>query len=139
MRLYTLNGKTPIYKNVSKFLVDWDGSCRSKFQKSIKDFFCEYWSSHIVYEEFPVYGTRLKVDLLNATTKIAVEVNGEQHVKYNPFFHGKSRANFLKSIKRDIDKRKWLEKNGFILIEIYPEDLPSINKDFIEKNFNIKL
>ena len=39
MRLYTLNGKTPIYKNVSKFLVDWDGSCRSKFQKSIKDFY----------------------------------------------------------------------------------------------------
>jgi hypothetical protein len=81
----------------------------------------------------------MKVDILNATTKIAGEVNGEQHVKYNPFFHGKSRANFLKSIKRDVDKKRWLDRNGFILIEIYPEDVPFMSKEFIEKNFDITL
>jgi hypothetical protein len=139
MRLHTLNGKTPIYKNVNKYLVNWEAGCRSKFQKNIKDFFSKYWLNHVVYEEFPVYGTRMKVDILNATTKIAVEVNGEQHVKYNPFFHGKSRANFLKSIKRDVDKKRWLDRNGFILIEIYPEDVPFMSKEFIEKNFDITL
>ena len=33
MRLYTLNGKTPIYKNVNKFLIDWESDSRSKLQK----------------------------------------------------------------------------------------------------------
>ena len=139
MRLYTLNGKTPIYKNVSKFLVDWDGSCRSKFQKSIKDFFYEYWSSHIVYEEFPVYGTRMKVDLVNMTKRIAVESHGAQHESFNKFFHNNSRANYLRSITRDHDKVVWLENNDFKVLEIFEEDLPSLSKRYILEKFEVSI
>lgn len=92
----------------------------------------------MVYEEFPVYGTRMKVDILNATKKIAVEVNGRQHSNFNAFFHNNSRAKYLASIKRDVQKREWLEKNSFTLIEIEEHEVPLLSEEFIVKN-EIKL
>jgi len=139
MRLYTLNGKTPIYKNVNKYLINWESKSRSKLQKKVKDFLFTVWSNSVVYEEFPVYGTKMKVDFLNATSKLAIEVNGDQHLKFNKFFHSNSRTQFLKSIKRDLNKAKWLEKNNFTLIEIYKEDVDLLSKEYIEINFNIKI
>ena len=76
----------------------------------------------------------MKVDILNATKKIAVEVNGRQHSSFNPFFHNNSRANYLASIKRDVQKREWLEKNGFTLIEIEENEIDQLSEDFIVKN-----
>ena len=139
MRLYTLNCKTPNYKNVNKFLIDCESDSRSKLQKKVKSFLYTVWKTNIVYEEFPVYGTRMKVDFLNATTKTAVEVNGDQHIKFNKFFHNNSRAQFLKSIKRDLNKSKWLENNGFTLIELYTKDVNLLSEEYIKKNFDIKL
>ena len=75
----------------------------------------------------------MKVDMINATKKIAVEVNGEQHSSFNKFFHNNSRANYLKSIKRDWRKTEWLEKNDFTIIEIYPKDLKKLSPEYIEK------
>tara|TARA_Y100000593_G_C4160372_1_gene261720 strand:- start:144 stop:560 length:417 start_codon:yes stop_codon:yes gene_type:complete len=138
MRLYNANGKLQ-NKSVSKYIIDWDKKSRSKLQKQVKDFFKTYWFGHIVYEEFPVYGTRLKVDILNATVKVAVEVNGPQHSSFNKFFHGNSRAKYLMSIKRDHQKAEWLAKNGYKLIEIEESDLQNLSKDFIEKTFKIKI
>lgn len=138
MRLLNINGK-PQNRSVSKYLIDWDKKSRSKLQKRVKDFFKTYWVAHIVYEEFPVYGTRLKVDIFNATIKVAVEVNGPQHSSFNKFFHGNSRAKYLSSIKRDHQKAEWLEKNGYKLIEIEESDMENLSKDFVEKTFKIKI
>ena len=92
-----------------------------------------------MYEEFPVYGTRLKVDILNATIKVAIEVNGPQHSSFNKFFHGNSRAKYLASIKRDWEKANWLEKNGYKLIELEESDLEDLSKKYIEDTFKIKI
>ena len=62
MRLYNIYGKL-VYKNVRSKKIDWSGKSRSKLQKSVKDFLSDYWGNHIVYEEFPVYGTRMAVDI----------------------------------------------------------------------------
>ena len=78
MRLLNSNGKF-VSRNVSRFRIDWEKKSRSKIHKKVKDFLKDYWENHVVYEEFPVYGTRLKVDFLNATKKVAIEVNGRQH------------------------------------------------------------
>jgi len=48
----------------------------------------------------------MKVDMINMTKRIAVEVQGAQHESFNKFFHGNSRANYLKSIKRDYHKKQ---------------------------------
>ena len=137
MRLYNVKGKLQS-KLVGKYLINWNKKSRSKIQFKVKQFLKPYWENHVVYEEFPVYGTRMKVDILNATKKIAVEVNGRQHSNFNSFFHNNSRAKYLASIKRDVEKREWLEKNGYTLIEIEEDEVPQLSEEFIVKN-GIKL
>lgn len=124
---------------VSKYLIDWDEKSKSQLQFKVKQFLRRYWKNHIVYEEFPVYGTRMKVDFVNATKKMAVEVHGPQHEKFHKFFHNNSRANYLASIKRDAQKADWLEENGFIFIEIYDKDIDGLSHDFINKTYGISL
>jgi len=138
MRLKNIFGKL-VYQNVSKQLIDWDGKSRSNIQFKTKQFLKPFWNSQIVYEEFPVYGTLLKVDILNATKKLAIEVNGSQHNSFNKFFHQNSREKYLKSITRDYAKLKWLELNGFTLIEIEENEVDNLSKDFFLKKFNITL
>lgn len=137
MRLFHINGKL-VYKNVKSKRIKWRGKSRSKLQKSVKDFLKLHWQSHIVFEEFPVYGTRLSVDFLNATKKIAIEVNGKQHSDYVKFFHG-SRNGYLESIKRDVKKAEWLEMNNFKLIEINEDDVEKLSLDYIEKTFKVSI
>lgn len=138
MRLLNINNKL-INKNVRKYLIDWEGKSRSNLQFKFKTFFYPYWKNHIVYEEFPVYGTMLKVDFLNATKKIAVEIQGNQHEAFNKFFHNDSRLKYLESIKRDVKKEKWLTINQFKFIELYEDDLKYISKEYIQEKFNISI
>jgi len=136
MRLLNVNG-TLVNKNVRKYLVNWQGKSRSKLQYKFKEFFYLYWKNHIVYEEFPVYGSMLKVDLLNATKKIAVEIQGDQHESFNKFFHDNSRLKYLQSIKRDVKKEKWLEINEFKFLQLYETDLKILSPQYIEEKCNI--
>lgn len=138
MKLYNAFGKV-VSKNVSQYIIDWDASSRSKIQFKTKQFLRKYWQNHIVYEEFPVFGSRLKVDILNATRKIAVEVHGPQHSSYNKFFHNDSRLNYLKSIKRDVAKENWLTLNKFILVEVYDNEVDLLNEKFFFEKYNITL
>jgi hypothetical protein len=131
VRLYNIYGK-PVSKNVSKHLINWDKKSKSKLQFRTKQILKQWWENHVVYEEFPVYGSLMRVDFLNATKKIAIEVNGRQHSEYVPFFHG-SRAEYLKSIKRDHQKAEWLCENGFELMEFEEKDI-KCEQDFLLKN-----
>lgn len=137
MRLYTTSGRL-VYKNVTQYLIDWDKKSRSKIQFKVKQFLKNFWENHIVYEEFPVYGSRLKVDILNATKKIAVEINGKQHTSFNEFFH-KDRVNYLSSLKRDHKKGEWLRANDFELLEIEENEIKNLSLDFIQKKFGINI
>ena len=136
MRLLNINGKL-VNKNVRKNLIDWDAKSRSKLQFKFKKFFYPYWKNHIVYEEFPVYGSMLKVDILNATKRIAVEIQGNQHESFNEFFHDHSRLKYLQSIKRDVKKEKWLELNEFKFLELYESDLKNLSPQYIEEKTGI--
>ena len=138
MRLYNIYGKL-VNKNVVKYKVYWDKPCRSKIQFNVKSFFKDYWSGHICYEEFPVFGSRLKVDLINFTRKIAVEVQGEQHNEFNKFFHNNSRDKYLESIQRDMKKIQWLEMNEFKVLEVTKEDLPELSRKYIFDTFGVDI
>ena len=137
MRLKNIYGKL-VYKNVKSKLIDWDGKSRSKVQRRVKKFLKDYWSKCIVYEEFPVYGSRMSVDILNATKKIAVEVQGRQHDEYNKFFH-KNKINYLYSMERDFNKKKWLEENDFQLVEILELEAANLNEKFFSEKYGIIL
>ena len=136
MRFRTLFGAVRTVKKAKNYLIDWDGQSRSKIQFQTKQFLRDYWSNHIVFEEFPVAGTKLSLDFYNANKKIAVEVQGKQHTKYVPFFHGKNKINYLNQLKRDQDKFKFCEINDIQLVEVYEED--TLNEKLFE-NFGVRL
>lgn len=138
MRLFNIYGRLQ-KKNVSKYLIKWNKKSRSKIQFKVKKFLEPFWKSNIVYEEFPVYGTRMTVDILNATKKIAVEVQGKQHSEFNKFFHGNSRLKYLEGIKRDIKKAEWLEKNGFILLEVEENEVENLSIEFFLEKYDTLL
>jgi hypothetical protein len=137
MRLYNIKGRL-VHKNVARFRIDWEGECKSKIQFRTKQFFKPYWLGCICYEEFPVYGSLMKVDLLNATYRIAVEVNGPQHSQLH-YFHNHEPIQYLASIKRDVQKTEWLEKNNFKLIEVNFDEIDKLSPEFIKEKFQISL
>jgi len=138
MRLYDVSGKLT-FKNVKAYKIEWDAKSRSIIQFKVKQYLKHYWQSHVVYEEFPVYGTRLKCDIINMTLKICVEVDGAQHESFNKFFHNNSRAAYLGSIKRDIAKEKWLDLNSFKLIRIYQNEVDHLSNEFFKSKFDLVL
>jgi len=136
MRFKTLIGSERVVKKVKNYLIDWEGKSRSKMQFETKQFLKNYWGNHIVFEEFPVAGTKLSLDFYNANKRVAVEVQGEQHTKYVPFFHGKNKVNYLNQLQRDRDKLKFCEINNISLVEIYKGDKLS---DKLFKSFGVIL
>lgn len=125
MKFKTLSGSNAELKNSKKYLIDWKGKSLSKFQFSVKEFLHPFWKTDIVFEELKLVGTRMSFDFYNANKKIAVEVQGAQHTKYVKFFHG-SRFKYLEQLKRDDKKFRFCEINDIKLIEIYPQDVVSI-------------
>tara|TARA_Y100000310_G_C20535074_1_gene740455 strand:+ start:86 stop:496 length:411 start_codon:yes stop_codon:yes gene_type:complete len=122
MNFKTLTGSTKRIPKPKKYLIKWKAKSKSKIQFRVKEFLESYWSNHIVFEEFPVAGSRLTLDFYNANKKIAIEVQGAQHLKYVPFFHGPSRAKFLQQIRRDQDKVEFCKLNNITFVEIFPDD-----------------
>lgn len=137
MRLLNIRGRLT-KKNVSRYLIRWDGSSKSQLQFRVKQFFKPYWCGHIVYEEFPVYGSLLRVDILNATLRVAIEVQGPQHSQFH-YFHGKQPLAYLDSIKKDVAKQEWLEKNDFNFVEINFDEVDKLSPQFIREQFGIVL
>ncbi len=135
MRLLNIRGKL-VSKNVLKYKIQWDEPSASKIQFATKQFLKPFWAGMVVYEEFPVYGTRLRVDILNATKRIAIEVNGRQHGDFVKFFHT-GREKWRQSIKRDCDKHEWLIKNDFQVIELETAEIPLLSVEFIEEKFGV--
>lgn len=123
----TLNGSNKRIKKPKNHLIKWESKSRSKFQFNVKQFLKKYWSTDVVFEEMPMAGSRMTFDFYNATQNVAIEVQGQQHIKYTPFFHGKAKSNFLGQIRRDSEKQKYCEINKIKLIEIYPDD--NINEE----------
>ena len=64
-----------------------------------------------------VTGYNLEIDLYNDSLKLGVEVNGDQHYKFIPFFHRNKDA-FVKQRYRDEMKKIKCQQEGITLIEI---------------------
>lgn len=126
MQFETLAGRRKTV-SVQRYLIDWNNDSLSKFQRRVKDFLHHYWKNHVVCEEFPVVGTRMRLDFYNVTRRIAIECDGEQHNQYNKHFHGGSLSVFQKQLERDDKKTEWCRINGITLARIYEEDVPNLS------------
>jgi hypothetical protein len=125
LALISLDGRTR-KKNVSRYRIKWDAPSRSILQFNVKQLLKAVWNFDVVFEEFPVYGSKMRVDFFNATRQIAIEANGPQHEKFNPFFHNNSKANFMASVTRDLQKYDWLQSNGITLVEYIEADTKDV-------------
>jgi very-short-patch-repair endonuclease len=131
MIFLSTSGRQTKLKNSTKYLIKWDKSCKSKIQERVKCLLKEHWFADIVFEEMPVIGTRLTIDFYNANKKIAIEVDGNQHYKYNKFFHNNSRQNFLSQLQRDSKKEYFCEINNIKLVRILESD--KLNTELLSK------
>ena len=131
MVFFSTSGRTTKLKNPFNYLIDWDGKCRSKFQKNVKEMLHAHWFADIVFEELPVIGTRLTIDFYNANKKIALEVDGNQHYKFNKHFHGNNRSKFLGQLQRDEKKEYFCEINNIRLVRILESD--TLNEEQLKK------
>ncbi len=118
----TLFGSTRKVKSARKYLIDWESGSKSKVQNSVKKYLKKYWLHDIVFEEFPLAGSRMTFDFYNATKNIIIEVQGKQHTKFVPFMHANSKINYLKQLKRDEDKIKFCNLNKIVLLEYFDGD-----------------
>ena len=72
----TLVGSSKRVKTPKKYLIKWSAQSRSKLQFSVKQFMKDYWDTDIVFEEFPIAGTKMSFDFYNSNKNIAIEVQG---------------------------------------------------------------
>lgn len=122
----------------SKYLIDWNRRI-SKPQDKVTDFLRQFWVTNVVLQEARIPHTLLRVDLVNVTTGVCVEVSpDEYHVHYNPFLHG-DREGFLKKIQNDEKKRNILENAGYTLVELYNEDINNLSVELFRDKFGIYL
>jgi len=133
MTFKTLIGSRRRIKRPVIYLINWEKGSRSKLQATVKVFLKVFWDGDVVFEEFPVVGTRLTLDFYNATKGIAIEVQGKQHTKYNKFFHKGNKINYLHQLKRDEEKLSFCDLNSIKLLEIHEGnmDFDSLHKEII--------
>ena len=72
----TLTGSSKRVSKAKKYLIQWNSSSRSKMQFNVKQYLKKYWSNDIVFEEFPIAGTKMTFDFYNPNKKVAIEHNG---------------------------------------------------------------
>jgi hypothetical protein len=71
-------------------------------------------------EEVTIYPRRSEVSYLDfyiPLIKTCIEVHGEQHYKFTPFYHSNMMA-FFKGQKKDRDKKEWCVLNNIKYIEL---------------------
>lgn len=122
MKFISLSGKLRPLRNLNKYIINWDKQSRSKFQTNVKNYLRQYWSQNVVFEEMPIVGTRMTLDLYNANKKIAIEVQGRQHQTFVKHFHG-NLLNFKYQLDRDNNKEAFCAKNGITLVTIFDKDV----------------
>jgi hypothetical protein len=136
MRVRDLEGKESVWSLTGRTVTTAnDRSIRSDLHINARTLLKETFPTLTILEEVPIYlhGRRsiAYLDFYLPLRKIAIEVQGEQHFKYVPFFHGNMNG-FIESRRRDTEKYYWCEINGITLIPfIYSESLDEWKAKFI--------
>lgn len=138
MKLTKLHGDQLVNYNLKSYLIDWKRKV-SNPQFKAKCFLKKYWEMDVCCEELRILGSLLRIDLINFTKKIAIEISPRAlHVNYNKFMH-QNRGGYLKKLQSDAKKMVWAERNGFLFIELYDEDLQNLSVQYMKEKFDLDL
>ena len=122
MKVLGLNNKE-YNLDLKKYIVRAnDTTKKSKYHLLARKLIKETFNGYTILEEVKLPGSRdpskksaLFLDFLVPGVMMAIEVHGQQHYEYSPFFH-KTKAGYLKARARDEDKKEWCELNNINLI-----------------------
>lgn len=87
---------------------------RSSLHLAARKLISSHFPTLQLLEEVPIHLRKseiLYLDFYMPLKKLCIEVHGEQHFKFVPFYHS-TILNFLKAQKRDREKKEWCEING---------------------------
>jgi hypothetical protein len=125
-REYTFPQKTKADKNKSQWHI--------KAVELVKEMF----PNQTVMEEVELPGTKdkgllrnLYADIFLPNLRLLVEVHGEQHYSYIPFFHN-TEMDFWKQKKKDGHKKNWCELNTIIYVELPYNDSDNWKRRIID-------
>ncbi len=139
MRVKKLNSTREVLLNIAKYRINWDTDGSSKPERLFRDLIKPYWKNSIILFQVIIPGSLLRLDFLNVTKKLLVEIDGKQHSEFNKHFHNNSRANYLASIKRDLQKEKWAEDNNIKVLHLNEADLKVFSPQYIKEKFDIDI
>lgn len=124
MKVIGINGKEYTWNLTGYDVFNDDKRKRSKFHIRARNLLKELFNSYRILEEVKLPGSTelhrksvLYLDFYIPSIKLAIEVHGQQHYEFCPFFH-KSKADFLKGKARDEDKITWCELNDIRIITL---------------------
>lgn len=124
MKVVGINGKEYTWNLTGYDVFNDDKRKRSKYHIRARNILKETYNSYRILEEVKLPGSTvlhrksvLYLDFYIPSIKLGVEVHGEQHYEYSPFFH-RSKADFIKGQVRDDDKIAWCELNDIELITL---------------------
>jgi len=92
---------------------------KSSFHLKARQIITETFPTLQILEEVPITlrkSETLYLDFYLPLKKLCIEVHGEQHYKFVPFYHNNI-LSFLKSQKRDREKVEWCELNNIKYVE----------------------
>jgi hypothetical protein len=118
MNVLGLDGKTHKLRLINQKRKDV-----SKLHLRVREILKRLYPFDLVFEEVTLSGTKtakhkgLRTDFFIPNQRIMIEVHGQQHYEFTPFYH-KNKLDFALSRKRDSDKALWCSFNKIAYVEL---------------------
>jgi hypothetical protein len=120
MKVRDLNNEVHSWKLSGYAIAANDMRPRSKLHLRAREILIDLFPTVQILEEVLVPITRNErsyLDFYINTLKLAIEVHGAQHYKFNSLFHT-SAQDFANQRKRDQRKQEWCEYNNITYVEL---------------------
>ena len=120
MKIKDLYGNISSWKISGDIVTAKDNRSRSKLHTQARKILYELFPTMQILEEVSIKPRGSKTQYLDFYInqfKLAVEVHGQQHYKFNTMFHA-SAQDFLNQRKNDADKKDWCDLNNITYVEL---------------------
>lgn len=120
MKVKDLYGNASNWKLKGDIVSASDSRRRSQLHVNARKILYDLFPTIQILEEVPINarpGKTQYLDFYINKIKLAVEVHGQQHYKFNTMFHA-SAQDFINQRKNDADKKDWCELNNITYIEL---------------------
>jgi hypothetical protein len=121
MKVYSLKGNQVRWKLDGYAIGQKPAQLCSTYHLEARTLLLQIFPVDIILEEVPIPESDLRLDFFLPHKRLAVEVDGQQHETYTPFFH-QTKARFLHAQSNDKIKDSWCETNQIKIVHLKWDD-----------------